>query len=98
MTPRRAATLAVNLPAGAQVWRAMGQANAWTVEEHLSLSIIDRLNVLVWQKTAAAAKGRDAPKPLPRPGGEESSAADEALAKARAFRERHQQAKELNRG
>lgn len=40
----------------------------WGLSEHLQASTVDALNLLVWSKTEDAAKGRNRPAPVPRPG------------------------------
>lgn len=39
----------------------------WGVSEHLEAHQADVLMTLLWSKTKAAASGRNAPKPIPRP-------------------------------
>lgn len=45
-----------------------GADAAWGLPEQLAASIADSLNWLVWAKTPDAAKNRNRPKPIPRPG------------------------------
>jgi hypothetical protein len=40
----------------------------WTAERDLLAGIIDHLAVLAWQRTEDGSKGRNLPKPIPRPG------------------------------
>ncbi|UQE73838.1 DUF5361 domain-containing protein [Gordonia sp. PP30] len=40
----------------------------WTLDLLLMAAMVDELRWLHWAKTKAGAKGRDAPKPIPRPG------------------------------
>lgn len=40
----------------------------WTPDRDLLATIIDELAVLAWQPTKDGAKGRNAPKPIRRPG------------------------------
>jgi len=39
----------------------------WTTSDYLLAAIADGVHVLAWQNTEDARKGRNAPKPLPRP-------------------------------
>lgn len=40
----------------------------WTPDRQLMATIADRLAVLIWQPTENGRKGRNPPKPIPRPG------------------------------
>jgi hypothetical protein len=40
----------------------------WTAERDLLASIIERLDVMLWRQTEDGHRGRNAPKPIPRPG------------------------------
>ncbi|MGI5222493.1 DUF5361 domain-containing protein [Nocardia sp. CA-290969] len=40
----------------------------WGLTEQLLASAVDALTLLVWAKTKDAQKGRNRPKPIPRPG------------------------------
>lgn len=42
----------------------------WTTADYLLADMADSLRWLMWSKTKAAESGRDAPKPIPRPGDE----------------------------
>jgi hypothetical protein len=46
MTLRKLATLARDLPPGAALWRARGDADAWTIEAHLAAHGVDEINAL----------------------------------------------------
>ncbi|WP_052372591.1 DUF5361 domain-containing protein [Nocardia otitidiscaviarum] len=55
----------------------------WGLKEMLLADMVDSLRWLVWAKTKDAQKGRNRPKPVPRPGvakperiGEKASIAD----------------------
>lgn len=65
------ADLVVYLPDDSATKRAIGEG--WTLSEQLSALVADRLEVLIWQKTADGSKGKNPPKPIPRPGFEDSS-------------------------
>lgn len=78
----------MNLPDGAQVWQQLGQANAWTLDQHFGRMIIDRLNVANWQRSKDGSEGKNQPEPLPAPGDEPVDKADTAVAQALAFRAR----------
>ena len=64
MTPRKAGTLAANLPHGAQVWLAQGHDAGWSVEAQLMAFAVDALNGANWQRSGG--KGSK-PKPIDRP-------------------------------
>lgn len=40
----------------------------WDYQAYLLADVVDRLNLLVWQNTVDGQKGRNVPKPYPRPG------------------------------
>lgn len=67
MTPRRAAVLAVNLPAGARIWAALGSDLAWSAETHMLANNADILAGANWQR--GGGEGTK-PPPVPRPGDE----------------------------
>lgn len=48
-----------------------GEESLWGVQEHLMANLVDLTNILVWFKTKDGQKGRNRPKPIPRPGVEE---------------------------
>lgn len=87
MTPRRAAVLAMQLPAGARVWAAVGSDAAWTAETHMLANVGDVLVGANWQRG-----GGEGPKPtpVPRPGDERRASGRTAAmrAQAAAFRSR----------
>jgi len=88
LTPRKAAVLARNLPAGAQVWQSVGHDSAWTLQEHLTASVFDALQVGNWQRAGDAKASK--PKPVQRPSDvlQASARADRLAARASAFMER----------
>jgi len=47
-------------------------AAAWSLEAHLATLTVDALHVLAWQNTEDGTKGRNKPKPIPRPGVKEA--------------------------
>lgn len=62
---RRLDVLIRYLPADSALARALyGAAVEWSATEHLLASIVDALNVLIWQNTAKGAR----PRPIARPG------------------------------
>jgi len=65
MTPRRAAVLAMQLPAGAQTWLSCGYDNAWTLMEHLTAAVVDAINAGNWQRTGDPKAKK--PEPVKRP-------------------------------
>lgn len=48
-----------------------GEESLWGVQEHLTANLVDLTNILVWFKTKDGSKGRNRPKPIPRPGVQE---------------------------
>lgn len=59
-------------PAGSAYYAAeSGEESLWGVQEHLMANLVDLTNILVWFKTKDGQKGRNRPKPIPRPGVEE---------------------------
>lgn len=81
LTFRRLGALIRGLPGdGTAMWRAGRRtiapdakgspppADFWTPDRDLLASVVDLLAVQVWQKTKDATKGRNAPKPIQRPG------------------------------
>lgn len=91
LTPRKAATLAVNLPAGAVTWHAAGVDASWSPAEFLLAQAVDALQGANWQR--GGGKESDRPKPLPRPAEVAERAARESrvIERARAFKARQQQ-------
>ena len=58
---------------GTAVFRALGDEQAdWGITEQLQAMQVDYLAWLVWAKTKDGQAGRNAPKPVPRPGVEPS--------------------------
>lgn len=55
-------------PESAYVRAVHGDEAMWGLPEHLMALAIDALNVANWQRSADGAKGRNYPKPIPRPG------------------------------
>lgn len=94
LRPIRAANLAVNLPPGSMLWRAVGGPLAWTDEMHLLARQEHALRVLAWQKTKAAENGQGFPDPIEPPGSVLARRAEEAKLdrRARAFLRRQQRA------
>lgn len=45
-----------------------GDDHQWTLLPHLLAGISDSLRVLIWQQTENGHKGKNQPKPMPRPG------------------------------
>lgn len=90
MTPRKAAVLAMRLPAGAQVWIALGDDRAWTEGDHLTASVFDALQVANWQRSGA--KKEDLPDRLRRPSDikEQASKRDRLAARAAKAHAREQ--------
>lgn len=68
MSPAMLADLAVNLPDGSQLWRAMDTPNAWSVTDHLLATLADQMNLWMWANADRRRRG-PRPDPLPRPGG-----------------------------
>lgn len=97
MTPRKAAALAVSLPAGARIWGALGYDTAWSMEALLLAGVVDALNGGNWQRSGG--KGPQ-PKPVPRPSDlmRQAQQADRMADRAAAFlarkREREAQTSE----
>jgi hypothetical protein len=83
LTPRKAAVLALHLPAGAMTWKAMGIDAAWTDEAHLLAFNGDVSQIANWQR--GEGKGPK-PKPIPRPGEKVRAEAKAATAADRARR------------
>jgi hypothetical protein len=81
MTFRQLHVLVKGLPGdGTAMWRAGARlvrkgvkgspppADWWTPERDLLASVIDAVSVLIWLNTEDARKGKNRPKPIPRPG------------------------------
>lgn len=62
-------------PASSALYRAVhGQEESeWTLQNHLLAGIGDSLAWLVWAKTEDAARKRNRPRPIPRPGIQDDS-------------------------
>ena len=92
MTPRRAAVLAMQLPAGAQTWVACGHDNAWTQAEHLAALQFDAIQIANWQRGGGTSS--DMPEPLSRPSDakEKASKRDRLAVRAQAAYDRQQAA------
>ena len=88
MTVRKAVTLALHLPAGAQTWLSMGADSAWEVSDYLMALIADLLAAANWQR--GDGKGKR-PQPLDRPADmkKQRDRVDKAMEKAAAFRAIH---------
>lgn len=67
MRPRSLAACAANLPDGSMVWRRLGLANAWTVQDYLAATLVDQMNMWMWSNSDPKKRGQK-PKPVPRPG------------------------------
>jgi hypothetical protein len=88
MTPRKAGTLAMQLPAGAQTWKSCGYDSAWTEAEHLAALAVDVAQIANWQR--GGGKKTDLPKPIRRPSEQArlDARAERELARAEAFAQR----------
>ena len=61
--------MVVHLPRESATWAAEHpDAAAWGLSEQLLAEVADSLHWLQWAKTADGSKGRNRPKPIPRPG------------------------------
>lgn len=59
----------LHLPESSAYWRAREpERSRWGFAEYMLASIADSLRWLVWAKTRDAKRGRNRPKPIPRPG------------------------------
>lgn len=62
---RRLDVLVRHLPADSATAHALyGAAVEWSPTEHLLASVVDALNVMIWQNSPKGAR----PRPIPRPG------------------------------
>lgn len=68
---REAIDLVVYLPEDSVTLTAV--AGGWSLAHQLAAAQVDELRVLVWQKTKDGQKGKKPPKPIPRPGFEDTS-------------------------
>ena len=94
MTPRRAAVLATQLPAGAQTWVACGYDNAWTLTDHLTATLVDVLQIANWQRAGDSKAKRPTPVKRPHDIRGDDAKAERMDAKARAFLERQKRHEE----
>lgn len=54
---------------GSALYRAeIGADHSWGLAEQLLAALVDEARTLMWSKTKDAKKGRNRPRPLPRPG------------------------------
>lgn len=102
MTFRELSWLIKGLPGdGTALWRAGRRVKSkavkgakatpppdeyWTAERELLAQVIDGLNILAWQKTKDGSKGRNAPKPIRRPGVESGERTGTPVSAAEALR------------
>lgn len=102
LTLRRAAVLAMQLPAGSRLWQATGGPKAWSDEYHALMVVQWRLQILEWRETEDGQKGKNAPQMEEPPPfvGDELQKASAADSKAQEFlrRQRVLEAQRLNRG
>lgn len=80
----------MHLPAGAQTWISCGYDNAWTLNEHLTASVFDAVQVSNWQRAGDSSTPR--PKAIPRPSQvvEQGQKSDRMAERARAHMARQQ--------
>lgn len=90
ITPRKATALAVQLPAGAQIWVSVGSDLAWTSQTHLTAAVLDALNGANWQRGDGKSKK---PDPTPRPSelAERAAVTDRHIERARRFQQRNRE-------
>ena len=88
ITPRKAAVLAMQLPAGAQTWVACGYDNAWTLTDHLTATLVDVLQIANWQRAGDSKTKRPTPVKRPHDIRGDNAKAERMDARARAFLER----------
>ena len=55
-------------PGSAYYDHMVGDASPWGLTEQLLAQIVDNQNIQIWFKTKDGEKGRNRPKPIPRPG------------------------------
>jgi hypothetical protein len=67
LSPRKAALLALNLPAGSPVWLEMGGPLAWTSQDYFAAAQLHAQQVSNWMQTEDAENGRNAPEMLEHP-------------------------------
>lgn len=63
--------LVVYLPDDSVTFTAV--AGGWSLANQLAAAQVDELRVMIWQKTKDGQKGKKQPKPIPRPGFEDTS-------------------------
>jgi len=66
-----ATDLVVYLPENSVTLTAV--AGGWTLANQLAAAQVDDLRVMIWQKTKDGQRGKKPPKPIPRPGFEDTS-------------------------
>ena len=88
ITPRKAAVLVTQLPAGAQTWVACGYDNAWTLTDHLTATLVDVLQIANWQRAGDSKAKRPTPVKRPHDIRGDNAKAERMDARARAFLER----------
>lgn len=67
LTPRKAAILAVHLPAGSAVWQAAQSPLAWDRQAWFLHAIEYNTRLNVWAKTKDGQDGKNQPEPSPTP-------------------------------
>lgn len=55
----------------ATVRQELGASGEWGIQEQLLALNADYLRILIWMRTEDGQKGRNIPKPIPRPGVDE---------------------------
>jgi hypothetical protein len=66
---RRLLILVERLPQDSATTRAIqGEDAAWSLADHLMAAAVDALNIANWQRSEDGSKGRNRPRPIPRPG------------------------------
>lgn len=88
LTLRKAANLAVSLPAGSAVWRAEGGPMSWTPEMQMLAALEYNTHVLYWFKTKDGSKGNNPPDPIEPRKSKQQEASDEARVMAQRARRR----------
>lgn len=72
---RRLRVLITGLPSSSSLFRAVnGAAAEWSTSDHLLALTVDALQIANWQRSADGSKGRRPPKPIARPGVQDSRA------------------------
>jgi hypothetical protein len=67
ISPRKAALLALKLPAGSAVWLEMGGPLAWTSQDYFAAAQLHAQQVTNWLKTEDGQNGRNAPQIIEHP-------------------------------